>query len=174
MASVKANSSATRSSETGFSSSEKQQFLAAHNRIRAEVGVGEVAWDAGLAAKAQAYAEYLARTGKWKHSSTEPGWKDPYGENLACGKGMGYNVMSSLDWWYGEKEDYHRYFGVGGPINIRDSRFPSVGHYTQMVWRNTQRIGAGCAVYQTGPKKGWLVIVCKYDPQGNIHGRRPY
>jgi hypothetical protein len=38
----------------------------------------------------------------------------------------------------------------------------------------TTEIGAGKAIIRAGERKGWLVIVCNYDPPGNITGEKPY
>ena len=43
------------------------------------------------------------------------------------------------------------------------------GHYTQIVWRKSQRLGCGMA--SCGDTEVW---VCNYDPPGNFLGQRPY
>jgi pathogenesis-related protein 1 len=53
------------------------------------------------------------------------------------------------------------------------------GHYTQIVWRSSQRLGCGVAVCTTGspwgsPSPSWTYVVCNYDPPGNYVGQRPY
>jgi pathogenesis-related protein 1 len=47
------------------------------------------------------------------------------------------------------------------------------GHYTQVVWRNTQRVGCG---YSTCQSQGYTfeIWVCNYDPPGNFIGQTPY
>ncbi len=47
------------------------------------------------------------------------------------------------------------------------------GHYTQIVWKNTERIGCGKA---TARRDGIFKVywVCQYDPSGNYVGQRPY
>ncbi|MDB5672173.1 MAG: Fis family transcriptional regulator, partial [Alphaproteobacteria bacterium] len=40
-----------------------------------------------------------------------------------------------------------------------------VAHYTQMIWRDTDRIG--CALYST---RQWDYLVCRYAPPGNVVG----
>ncbi len=49
------------------------------------------------------------------------------------------------------------------------------GHYTQLVWRDTERVGCGVAncnnVDGFGAGNLW---VCNYDPPGNYVGERPY
>ncbi len=52
--------------------------------------------------------------------------------------------------------------------------FLAAGQYTQMVWRRTKRIQAGVAVVKTGRFKGSTLVVCKYDPPGNMVGDKPY
>jgi len=51
------------------------------------------------------------------------------------------------------------------------------GHYTQVVWRNSLRLGCGVKNCTTGSPFGggaWQFWVCNYDPPGNISGQRPY
>ena len=43
------------------------------------------------------------------------------------------------------------------------------GHYTQVVWRKSLRVGCGMAT--CGATEVW---VCNYDPAGNWDGERPY
>ena len=47
------------------------------------------------------------------------------------------------------------------------------GHYTQIVWKNTERIGCGKA---TSRQNGLFTVywVCQYDPSGNYVGQKPY
>jgi len=44
-----------------------------------------------------------------------------------------------------------------------------VGHYTQMIWKNTSQIG--CALARTN---SWDILVCRYSPKGNMIGEKPY
>uniref|UniRef100_UPI0037E7259D peptidase inhibitor 16-like n=1 Tax=Semicossyphus pulcher TaxID=241346 RepID=UPI0037E7259D len=51
------------------------------------------------------------------------------------------------------------------------------GHYTQMVWADTHRVG--CAVHHCNDMEGlnWgktYFLVCNYYPTGNYEGERPY
>ena len=45
------------------------------------------------------------------------------------------------------------------------------GHYTQIVWADTERVG--CA-FRTCSEDGSQVWVCNYYPAGNIVGEKPY
>ena len=46
------------------------------------------------------------------------------------------------------------------------------GHYTQVVWRNTTKIG--CAIYTCPGFQYGSTVVCDYGPGGNIGGQSPY
>jgi pathogenesis-related protein 1 len=52
----------------------------------------------------------------------------------------------------------------------------SCGHYTQMVWKDTSKLGCAKAQYGANSRfypNGW-VIVCKYQTVGNFNGQSPY
>jgi len=44
-----------------------------------------------------------------------------------------------------------------------------VGHYTQMIWRNTTEVG--CAVAERDDRQ---ILVCRYSPPGNVRGEMAY
>ncbi|CAH8369080.1 unnamed protein product [Eruca vesicaria subsp. sativa] len=44
------------------------------------------------------------------------------------------------------------------------------GHYTQVVWRTTEKLG--CA--RVTCNNGQILVICSYDPPGNNTGERPY
>jgi hypothetical protein len=52
------------------------------------------------------------------------------------------------------------------------------GHYTQLTWRSTLRVGCARKSCTTGsPFQGfttWDFFVCDYEPPGNFGGQRPY
>jgi pathogenesis-related protein 1 len=87
-----------------------------------------------------------------------------YGENLAAGRAERYGAREAAATWLKEKEAY----------DAGKRELENVGHYTQMVWSRTARIGAGKAVIKAGPMKGWTVVVGNYDPPGNVRGEKPY
>jgi uncharacterized protein YkwD len=144
-------------------------ILAVHNRERAAVGVPSLVWNDTLAAGAKAWAENLAATGKFEHSTCCGAFRD-YGESIAgfdpsqgvSAPGNGLMLMVA------EKNNYH-----GGPIppDTPASGPQSIGHYTQMVWRNTTSVGCGIG---SGSKLPYSILVCRYYPPGNIFGQKPY
>jgi pathogenesis-related protein 1 len=78
-----------------------------------------------------------------------------YGENLAAGSNVG--AQRAVDMWANEKSNY-----VYSPDYVFEN---GTGHYTQIVWRTSVRIG--CASASCG---GRSVVVCRYDPPGNFIG----
>jgi uncharacterized protein YkwD len=134
-----------------------------HNQVRAEVGVGAVTWSNPLAAYAQEWANHLAGTGcRMEHRPKSGPRKQQYGENLFTGTEGYYGVADAVSSWASEKKYYR-----GEKIDY--SNYQKVGHYTQMVWRNTRQVG--CAKVSC---QGRIIIVCNYDPPGNVIGQRPY
>lgn len=147
-----------------LSAADGQALVDYHNEARREVGSGDVTWSAEIAAHAQEWADHIARTGRYEHRPPE---QRLYGENLASGTTGAYTVLTLAGQWYAEKPLYQ----AGTPFSSAQMR---AGHYTQMVWRGSTRIGAGIAVCKVGRMAGMTVLVCNYAPQGNITGDLPF
>lgn len=142
----------------------EQALVDAHNaaRARAAETLPDVSWDSGLATVAQGWAEGCV----FEHSSD-----NDYGENLALFSPRDVDAALAtevVELWESEVADY----------NYADNRCAAgrvCGHYTQVVWRDTTRIGCGVAACDDvdgfGPGTLW---VCNYDPPGNFVGERPY
>ncbi len=141
---------------SNLSRDEVDTLLKAHNGARKLVGAPAVKWSPELAGYAQQWADQIAASGKLEHRT-----EHKYGENLAAGYGNGYGIQKAASRWLEEKKE----FAAGN----RDKAL----HYTQVIWSRTTHIGAGKAVIQTGPMKGWTVFTCNYDPPGNIRGQEP-
>jgi len=142
----------------------RERLLTAHNLERAQVGVEPLAWNAHLAASAQQWANHLAATGQFRHAPDVPA--DPQGENLWAGTPGYYSLEDMVGAWSREK----RYFRPGPfPANSTTGQWEDVGHYTQLVWRDTREVGCAQA---TGA--GEAVLVCRYASPGNWRGERPF
>ncbi len=139
-------------------------MLRDHNAARQEVGTPALVLDDDLNAQALAYAEELASSGRFEHSagSTRVG----QGENLWAGTQGAFSYERMAAGWIDEKQYYiHAAF----PYVSNTGRWQDVGHYTQVIWRETTKLGCGIA---TG--NGRDVLVCRYSPPGNFVGRFAY
>uniref|UniRef100_A0A7S1BGG5 SCP domain-containing protein n=1 Tax=Corethron hystrix TaxID=216773 RepID=A0A7S1BGG5_9STRA len=157
---------------------EKAEILADHNKFRSITALGntdrqpavadmiKLEWDEELAQSSKKHAEKCV----WKHSAAD----GSYGENLAAAASTADNLgfltlKNGIENWYAEHTDY-----------TYESRSCDAvcGHYTQMVWAKTTRIG--CAWQLCGP--GLInqnypfqsILVCQYAPAGNWNGQFPY
>jgi pathogenesis-related protein 1 len=138
----------------------------AHNEVRAGVGVAPLVWDPALAAIAQAWADACVDNdspiGLIDHNANRsddyPGY---VGENIygSSGAATGPAAVSS---WASEVEYYD--YDTNTCTYV-------CGHYTQLVWAASEKLGCGISScpglsYGNG-------IVCNYSPGGNSGGR-PY
>lgn len=136
------------------------KVVALHNRTRAEAGVAPIYWDHSLAQAADGYAAELARTGRWAHSagSTRVG----QGENLWKGTRGVFAVEHMIGAWASEQRLYRA--GTFPQIS-RTGDWEQVGHYTQMIWPGSLRVG--CAIRSSARED---YFVCRYSPAGNVLG----
>jgi uncharacterized protein YkwD len=145
-------------------------ITSAHNTVRAAVGVGPMVWDPDLAAVAQAWADQCIDVatpiGLIDHnagrSEIYPGY---VGENV-YGSGGATTGPQAVELWAAELQ-YYNY--ESNTCNAPPGK--SCGHYTQVVWSTSVRLGCGiknCAGLQFGNS-----IVCNYSVGGN-NGSKPY
>ncbi|KAG8678043.1 hypothetical protein FRC09_020165 [Ceratobasidium sp. 395] len=102
----------------------QQEYINAHNSERVAHGASPLTWDDELSASAAAWANQC----KFKHSQT--------GQNLAAGTGDP-TPATAVGWWNDERADYD-------PAN------PKYSHWTQVVWKSTERLGCAMASCASG------------------------
>jgi pathogenesis-related protein 1 len=84
------------------------------------------------------------------------------GENIYAISGTtAAKPTDAVTLWMGEASSYNYSSNSG-----------NAGHYTQVVWRDSVRIG--CAIVNCPSMKYSNTILCDYSPGGNINGQRPY
>lgn len=149
---------------SAFAQSLPEEMLALHNSERAQVGVPPLSWSETLASDAQRWANHLAATGQFAHAGSDE--NPDSGENLAAGGAGSFTAAQLAQLWADEKA-YFRYGNF--PELSTDGNWATVGHYTQVIWRNTTEIGCALA---TGSGSDYLV--CRYNPPGNYSGQAPY
>jgi pathogenesis-related protein 1 len=142
-------------------------YVDAHNQVRAAVKepagysgswqpVPPVAWSDEVAATAQQWANHLKET---KNCGLEHAMGSGYGENLAAGTSV--DAERAVEMWASEIENYS--------YSPKYTFETNTGHYTQIVWRGTERIGCASAACSNRN-----VVVCRYDPPGNFIGAKIY
>ncbi len=136
----------------------KNEILEVHNKYREEVGVSPIVWDDQLAASAQQWADHLNAINRSEHSGP--------GENIAWGFSSWSDAVNS---WAAEKMCFKNgvfpdtYNGMCGACTAHN--WQCSGHYSQIVWRGTQKVGCGTSgIYR----------VCQYSPPGNTYGQKAY
>ena len=139
-----------------------ERIVALHNRERAAAGVPPLEWDQRLADAAAAYGPALAERGGLAHSPAES--RPGQGENLWMGTTGAFSIEEMIVGWATEKS----LFVPGIVPNVsRSGHFGDVGHYVQMIWRSTTRVG--CALHRSRTAD---FLVCRYAPAGNVVGAR--
>ncbi|KAI4121806.1 MAG: hypothetical protein LQ338_006168 [Usnochroma carphineum] len=160
----------------------KALVLQHHNIHRANHSADDLVWDDTLAG----YAEQSARTCVWGHNLSPGG--GGYGQNIAAGTEAGQIAKVLTGGFYNnEMMDYPK-FGVDSPDM---TNFEKWGHFSQMVWKGTQKVGcytftcspAGAPPLDCNPATGQsylkntgcgnggmeaIFTVCNYSPAGNI------
>jgi len=151
-------------------------FVKAHNDARASTSLQPppstplppVTWDAVLA---DAAYNYLSRCQSADGSLVDHnanrtkdyaalGGSDYVGENIYASSASSVDPSDAVDSWMSEASDY-----VPGDVS-------SAGHYTQVVWRDSVRIG--CAIVNCPSVRFHNTVLCDYAPGGNINGQTPY
>ncbi len=144
-------------------------MTAAHNAVRLHVSPAPASplvpleWSSAIAEVAKEYAEHCV----FEHSGD-----NRLGENLYVESGRSSGPAEVVEAWASEDEFYS--YATNGCASGEQC-----GHYTQIVWSDTRRVGCGraqCSAASSpfGNGQPWVNWVCNYDPPGNYVGQRPY
>lgn len=144
----------TSNSETTGGSFEKE-CLEIHNQFRKIHHAPPLKLNNELNKIAMSWAQHLAETNNFAHSGNS--WKgESLGENIFCCMGQKMTGKSMTQSWYNEIKDY----------NYNGENKKMVGHFTQVVWKESELLGVGYAQ----AKNGYYYGVCNYYPPGNYQG----
>ena len=166
---------------------DKDVFVDLHNSWRSKAATGQLTgnkkakilnlmqWDNELEKSAKAYADLC----NYQHSSEVGHSILPYtyGENLAL-TNQQMNTTYVIEWannaWAEEHVDFDH-------DTLECTPRKKCGHYTQMVWESSIRIGCAVSVCSeiNAPEEeldgmAAMYVVCHYFPPGNFRGNPPY
>ncbi|XP_014859073.1 PREDICTED: glioma pathogenesis-related protein 1 isoform X2 [Poecilia mexicana] len=148
-----------------------------HNKARSAVrppanDMLYMSWDEALAITARAWGKHC----DFKHNVhlREVGRMHPtftsVGENIWTGYPPNmFSVKSAVQSWVDEVQDY----------SYEENNCTAVcGHYTQVVWARSYKVGCAVVHCPHGVKNfdqsPGAIFVCNYAPGGNIRGQQPY
>lgn len=139
------------------------ESLKSHNNYRDKHSASPLILNRNLCDIAQSWANHLAENKLFEHSKPNDREynNDRTGENLYLAASTGEVVPdgeSPVDSWYSEIKDY----------NFDSGEFSlATGHFTQVVWAETQEMGIAYQVYEDGEWQK-IVVVANYFPAGNL------
>jgi hypothetical protein len=132
-------------------------------------------WDADLAYAAQINVDTCLNQHD-RYDQGIPNNNGPLGQNLASGSNSAYSTtrdyVAHITMWYNEVISMPSTLvsAFGTPSNGA-----TVGHYTQVVWANTQKVGCGWAqIYNATSAMYKQFTACNYFPAGNYLGQAVY
>ncbi|XP_073473445.1 uncharacterized protein [Aquarana catesbeiana] len=152
---------------SALTNKEKKLIVDKHNFYRSKsdppaANMRTLSWDSTLEELATSYAAKCI----WEHNE-ERGHR---GENLFLMSGSGLDVDMGLADWHNERDFYN--FTAN---TCQEGQM--CGHYTQMVWATTERVGCGekfCEKVEGFEDGNMYLLVCNYEPPGNFQGQKPF
>lgn len=169
----------------GLNANEIKTVVELHNKLRSGLANGqegrgspgpqppaanmlEMVWDEELAAVAQTWANQC----DFAHDVNRDVTRFRVGQNLyettrSHDQRLEMTINEGVMGWYDEVKDVDRTIANRYKFDFM------TGHYTQMVWASTDRIGCGHTSYKSG---NWIkkLLVCNYGPTGNFIGSPMY
>jgi pathogenesis-related protein 1 len=164
--------------QTSLTQPEIQDVLDVHNQARAKVCLPGLVWDDAAASAAQQYinnnngqcpsdhSSQSSRDSSYKKfggACSNPTFKycstSMLGENIASGSIGYYSAGDLVNLWVEEKS----LFSCG---KLPSFQYDS-GHYSQVVWKDTTKVGCGIR----DCPNGFTTLLCNYYPPGNFNSQ---
>ncbi|XP_049422155.1 GLIPR1-like protein 1 [Epinephelus fuscoguttatus] len=149
-----------------------------HNRARSSVSPPAsdmlyMTWDEGLAITARAWARHCVfeHNGYLKDVRRVHPTFSSVGENIWTSSSPHFDVSRAIKRWVDEKQDYDYNRNICTKV---------CGHYTQVVWASSFKVGCAVQLCTNGVKytsfadQEGILFVCNYATAGNVNGGRPY
>ncbi|QPH00574.1 hypothetical protein C2857_004327 [Epichloe festucae Fl1] len=151
------------------SSNDANNALAMVNQARQAKGVQPLLWDASLVTYAQYWADEMA-SGRRPFEHAQGANRPSQGENLyeqsagQCDAAYDNPLQTGMHAWLSQEHLY-----TGQPIMTGHEPWL---HWAQCVWSATTNIGCARAYAISEPYK--FFDVCRFTPEGNIVGQKPF
>ncbi|KAH7316655.1 CAP domain-containing protein [Stachybotrys elegans] len=154
-------------------SSYEGMMVEQHNIHRRNHSAPDLVWDSTLAQ----YAANTANGCVFAHDMNQGG--GGYGQNLASWGSSG-DIGSLKDktaaggvtnQWYNSEVENWQFYGAANPPASSDLHL--WGHFTQVVWKGSQKVGCATVQCPAGTVLGlnsWYTV-CNYEPAGNFGGQ---
>ncbi|KAG9643752.1 PR-1-like protein, partial [Aureobasidium melanogenum] len=159
--------SSTVAAPSGKATTYQEIVLAHHNVHRANHSACNLEWDSQLAATAQ----QIAATCVYAHSMDVNG--GGYGQNIAAGvEANNVSAVITELFYNGEVGYYNNLYGQANPDM---TNFEKWGHFSQLVWKGTTKVGCAtqyCSggLANVGQYVAPYFTVCNYGAPGNYAG----
>jgi len=144
----------------------KQAVLNHHNIHRRNHSAPDLVWSTALEDSAKKWALKCI----WAHNTTING--GGYGQNIAAGVSKSAVGVVVSDLWYNNEMPY--FAGQYGKSQPNMDSFEKWGHFTQVVWKQTSKVGCYTAPCSQGMSnvngRYTSFTVCNYGPPGNFLG----
>ncbi|KAL1124716.1 hypothetical protein AAG570_001339 [Ranatra chinensis] len=150
----------------------QRKILTYHNIFRTHVkpqaaDMLAMKWHKGAANSAQKWASACRML---THDTVKGRWVEKFG---SCGQNIFISTQQvpwhyAIKTWYLEKNNF--------TYGSQNNSLIDVGHYTQLIWYATHRLGCGFSKCLTPAGKTYFSYVCNYCPIGNYLERlgKPY
>ncbi len=166
----------TNLAEATLTDVDKTNILDYHRQVRVSafgnVPEATMTWDDKLSKVAENWANRC----QWSHNAgrtidyAAQGGSGYVGENIAFYTTPSpFTPLDMVKSWANEKKDFTY------PTTCSSGKV--CGHYTQMIWKSTSRVGcaqANCPSLSGIPYGNTRFVVCDYAPGGNYVGKAPY
>jgi uncharacterized protein YkwD len=156
-----------------LSESDRQAVVDRHNYLRQRVvpsaaDMKKMKYDLTLERFAQNYLDSLSTCLPQHNPNNNNYGENIYRQTTSKNSASDVNFEHMVQLWYDEVSYYNYWFN-----SCRRPEGLSCGHFTQVVWANTERVGCGVKICEDRNLTHTLVM-CNYDPAGNIKPDRPY
>lgn len=137
-----------------------------YRRLQNSSNMKALQWDEGLADETATYALKC----DFNHDSNSVDGENIYMTTKTFDTTG--TLMGAITAWHKEEKDYDFSTNKCAPGEV-------CGHYTQMVWANSRRIGcavASCPSVKNAfdDNRGGTLVFCRYSPAGNVAGVSPF